>query len=65
MTDTPSDAGKGDTLDPPGGHSREALEDAAKKMNLEEGPGEFVPDPPGGHDPEALKEAAEKMGIDE
>jgi len=55
MTDT------GDALDPPGGHSREALEDAAEKMHLEEGPGEPVLDPPGGHDPEALKDAADKM----
>jgi hypothetical protein len=59
MTDT------GDVLDPPGGHSREALEDAAKKMNLDEGPDEAVLDPPGGHDPEALKDAAEKMGVEE
>jgi hypothetical protein len=65
MTDTPSDAGKGDTLDPPGGHSREALEDAEKKMNVKEGTSEFVADPPGGHDPEALKDAEKKMGIDE
>jgi hypothetical protein len=60
-----SDTDKGDTLDPPGGHSREALEDAAKKMNLEEDPGEPVLDPPGGHDPQALKDAAEKMAAEE
>jgi hypothetical protein len=59
MTDSPS---SGDTLDPPGGHDRAALEDAAKKMNIDESPDELVPDPPGGHDPEALKDAAEKFG---
>jgi hypothetical protein len=54
-----------DTLDPPGGHTREALEDAAKKMNLEEGSDEPVLDPPGGHDPQALKDAADKMAAEE
>jgi hypothetical protein len=65
MTDTPSSTGTGDALDPPGGHSREALEDAAEKMNVDEGPDETVLDPPGGHDPEALKDAAEKMGLED
>jgi hypothetical protein len=55
----------GGVLDPPGGHTKEALEDAAKKMHLDEGSEEPVLDPPGGHDPEALKEAADKMAAEE
>jgi hypothetical protein len=61
MTDSKS---SGDTLDPPGGHDREALEDAAKKMHIDPTPDESNPDPPGGHDPAALKDAAEKFGTE-
>jgi hypothetical protein len=60
-----TDSTNGDaTFDPPGGHDREALEDAAKKMHSDEGPEESIPDPPGGHDPAALKDAAEKFGTE-
>ncbi len=61
MTDESSSDGGG-TLDPPGGHTKEALEDAVEKMNIDEGEDEPVLDPPGGHDPKALKDAAEKFG---
>ncbi len=62
MTDESS--GNGGTLDPPGGHSKEALEDADEKMNVDRGDDELVPDPPGGHDPAALKDAAEKFNTE-
>ncbi len=38
MTDE-SSSDSGGTLDPPGGHSKEALEDAVEKMNIDEGDG--------------------------
>jgi hypothetical protein len=51
-------------MDPPGGHDRAALEDAAEKMHISPTPDddEVHPDPPGGHDPAALEDAAKKMG---
>jgi hypothetical protein len=36
MTDK-ADSGAGDTLDPPGGHSKEAVEDAIERTNIDEG----------------------------
>jgi hypothetical protein len=50
-------------MDPPGGHDRAALEDAAEKMHLNPtSEDDDHPDPPGGHDPAALEDAARKMG---
>ena len=53
-------------LDPPGGHSRTALEDAAEKMHAskESEDVDGDPDPPGGHDQGALEDAAKKMGVE-
>ena len=53
-------------MDPPGGHDRAALEDAAKKMHVSptSDDDESHPDPPGGHDPAALDDAAKKMGAE-
>ena len=53
--------------DPTGGHDPKALEDAAKKFNVDPNahkePGDDG-DPAGGHDPEALDDAAKKMGVE-
>jgi hypothetical protein len=53
-------------MDPPGGHSRAALEDAEEKMHVSptSDDDELHPDPPGGHDPAALEDAAKKMGAE-
>jgi hypothetical protein len=69
MTDAGSDKDVADgdevpsEMDPPGGHDRAALEDAAEKMHLSStSDDDEHPDPPGGHDPAALEDAAHKMG---